>query len=428
MKTIIRLSVIIVLIITTSESLAQTFVVKAGFNLSNMFVKNSEVLLPYNNTNGKYRMNPGFHFGGVAEFRVGDLFTIESGLLFTTRGTILVTKEPFGSTTLVTKDKHNLYYLDIPLTAKVPFSIGECNFYGSFGAYGGIGLIGNIKTKATFGDLVETEKRSIKWGLEGINYDLRRLDYGLTFGAGIILNSFQVGLSYNLGLANISPVSAFGYKISNRVLGISVGYMFGENGKSETANLKAEKRKEERISGNKTKSNKEPSVKSGGRKAARLEAERLRIEKIRADSIAAARAEQERIQIAKVRADSIEAVRVIAEKIEAERINLERIKADSIAAARKEASIKVTKEVVVYRVQFVSNNSKKGSYNISIGGKNYTTWEYFYNGAYRSTVGEFKTIGAANALQKILRQSGYPQAFVVAFTNNVRTMDPALFK
>ena len=85
-------------------------------------------------------------------------------------------------------------------------------------------------------------------------------------------------------------------------------------------------------------------------------------------------------------------------------------------------------DVVVYRVQFASNTAKKGSYSISIGGKNYNTWEYQYSGAYRSTVGEFKTLPEAAAFQKIVRTSGYPQAFVVVFKNNVRSTDPALFK
>lgn len=88
----------------------------------------------------------------------------------------------------------------------------------------------------------------------------------------------------------------------------------------------------------------------------------------------------------------------------------------------------VQKDEVIYRVQFASNSAKKGSYSINIGGKNYNTWEYQYSGAWRSTVGEFKTFREAGAFQKVVRSSGYPQAFVVAFKNGVRTTDPALLK
>lgn len=83
---------------------------------------------------------------------------------------------------------------------------------------------------------------------------------------------------------------------------------------------------------------------------------------------------------------------------------------------------------VVYRVQFSTSLKPKGSFEIAIAGKNYKTFEYLYNGAYRSCVGEFSTLGQAAALQKAVKQSGYPDAFLVAFKNNVRSLDPALFK
>ena len=413
MKIIIKLTIFVFLITMTFESFAQTFGIKAGLNLSNMLIKETEFFIPYNNNSYNYKMNPGFHLGATAELPVSDLFTLETGLLFSVKGIIISNEENFGATPLITKEKQNLLYLDIPIVAKVPFSLGGYDFYGSFGPYFGMGLAGNSKAIVNFGDLHETESRSINWGSdEGID-DFKRVDYGLTFGAGIKLNSFQAGLSYNLGLANISPESSSGSVISNRVLGISIGYMFGESKKPESAKQKTVK-------------GEASAARSGGRKAAQLEAERLRMERIMADSIVAARAEQERIRIAKARSDSIETARVMADKLANERIA--RIKADSISAAKKVAALNATKDVVVYRVQFASNATKKGSYNITIGGKNYRTWEYYYKGAYRSTVGEFKTFAAAMEFQKKVKQSGHPQTFVGAFKNNVRSTDPALFK
>jgi hypothetical protein len=86
------------------------------------------------------------------------------------------------------------------------------------------------------------------------------------------------------------------------------------------------------------------------------------------------------------------------------------------------------KDIIVYRVQFLTNNTPKGSYKIVIAGKSYSTFEYQYAGGFRSTVGDFSTLSAATEFQNSVRQSGYPQAFVVAFKNNVRSTDPALFK
>ncbi len=88
----------------------------------------------------------------------------------------------------------------------------------------------------------------------------------------------------------------------------------------------------------------------------------------------------------------------------------------------------ITGGIVVYRVQFLANPKPKGSYEITIGGTKYKTFEYLYNGAYRSCAGEFANRTEAFSLQKAFRQAGYADAFVVAFKNNVRSMDPSLFK
>ena len=92
----------------------------------------------------------------------------------------------------------------------------------------------------------------------------------------------------------------------------------------------------------------------------------------------------------------------------------------------KEPEIK--KPEIIYRVQFASSSKSKGIQTISIGGIEYKTWEYLYKGAYRSCIGEFETLAQAKAMQTKCRQSGYPQAFVVVFKNNERSLDPALFK
>jgi Tol biopolymer transport system component len=86
------------------------------------------------------------------------------------------------------------------------------------------------------------------------------------------------------------------------------------------------------------------------------------------------------------------------------------------------------REGLVYRIQIFSNMKPKGSYRINFGGKTYNTFEYLHNGAYRTCIGEFSDLKSATDFQNILRKSGYPQAFVIALVNNVRSVDPALFR
>ncbi|HOW10842.1 MAG TPA: hypothetical protein PLX08_13680 [Bacteroidales bacterium] len=75
---------------------------------------------------------------------------------------------------------------------------------------------------------------------------------------------------------------------------------------------------------------------------------------------------------------------------------------------------------IVYRVQFMSLSKPKGSFDLKVGGKSYKTFEYFYNGVYRSCAGEFNSPAAAQSLLNQMKREGYPDAFIVAFKNNER--------
>jgi hypothetical protein len=86
------------------------------------------------------------------------------------------------------------------------------------------------------------------------------------------------------------------------------------------------------------------------------------------------------------------------------------------------------KDVVVYRIQFLSTTKQRKESQVIINGVSYQTYEYFYLDAYRYTIGEFLTLTPAKELQNICRKSGFPQAFVAAFKNNTRSLDLILFK
>jgi uncharacterized protein len=86
------------------------------------------------------------------------------------------------------------------------------------------------------------------------------------------------------------------------------------------------------------------------------------------------------------------------------------------------------KDVVTFRVQIFSRNYQQNEDQIVIDGKTYKTYVYFYLGAYRYTVGEFTSFSSAAEFQNICRKSGYEEAFVAAFKNNIRSVDPALLK
>jgi hypothetical protein len=86
------------------------------------------------------------------------------------------------------------------------------------------------------------------------------------------------------------------------------------------------------------------------------------------------------------------------------------------------------KDVVVYRIQFLSTNKPRKESQIVINGVAYPTYEFLYLEAYRYAVGEFTTLTPARELQALISKSGYPQAFVAAFKGNMRSLDLKNFK
>ena len=220
MKNLMKLSIVALLVTIGTASYAQIFGVKAGLNLSNFLIKNDNF---HNDT----KMNPGFHFGPTIEIPIDEMFSFESGLLLSTKGMKISEKENYMGSSIEFIQKVNLYYLDIPLTAKATFDIGGSKIYGTFGPYVGMGLSGKSKTEYTQNGENRTTEEEINFGSNEGEDNFMRLDYGLTAGAGIELKSIQIGISYNLGLANIINYSDNENTIKNRVLGVSVGYKFG---------------------------------------------------------------------------------------------------------------------------------------------------------------------------------------------------------
>jgi hypothetical protein len=209
-------------VLISNQSYGQSIGLRGGLNLSNMLIKDD------NETYSEdFKLKPGYQFGAIAEFPISNIFSLETGLLLTTKGYRFTLEETEDGDSYKYTQQLNLLYLDIPLTAKASFNIGNAKIYGLFGPYIGFGLSGKYKEiyeETSDGETEsEEEEEKVKWGSDEES-DIKRLDYGLVMGAGVEFKSFQLGLNYNLGLANISSYSEDGLKFNNRVIGITVAY------------------------------------------------------------------------------------------------------------------------------------------------------------------------------------------------------------
>lgn len=206
MKNFIKLCSIAFMLTVSTACFSQTFGVKAGLSLANLKFEDNDL---------DTKLNPGFHIGPMIDIPIGEIFSFETGLFLSTKGLKISGNDDISEYT----NTINMYYLDVPLTAKLTHDLGNSKIYGMFGPYFGVGLIGKAKYEMTYDGDTESFEEDIEFGSDE---NLNRLDFGLTLGAGLELNSLLFGLSYDLGLVSVSPDE----KINNRVLRFSIGYKF----------------------------------------------------------------------------------------------------------------------------------------------------------------------------------------------------------
>ena len=203
-----KLLIIVVAFTMTTKSFAQAkYGVKAGLNLANISEKSSA-----GSGNEGKTSKIGFHFGGTAEFPASEAVSVQTGLLFSTKGYKI--SEGGSSTTT------SVNYLEIPINTIYKIEIGSAKLCLSAGPYLAYAASGTKKGEG-YNDKLDI----------GSDDDdtYKALDYGLNIGAGVELNDkITIGLQYGIGLANISSYTGYGTSAKNNVFGISVGYMFGQ--------------------------------------------------------------------------------------------------------------------------------------------------------------------------------------------------------
>lgn len=194
--------------------------VKAGLNLSEMCVKDNS-----KNYSEDFTLRPGYNVGLFAELPMTDMLRFETGLNLNSKGYNFEGPLVINDRTFIVKEKVHLNYLDLPLNVKAYHMGDNLDVYGAAGVYLGMGLSGKMDREVNVdGDMI-SEDRRIDFGSSD-NDDLKRFDFGINLGAGIEISDFVLGANYGIGLVNVLPNSVNGSKATNRVLSISVGYMF----------------------------------------------------------------------------------------------------------------------------------------------------------------------------------------------------------
>lgn len=195
---------------------------KTGLNISSMVLKDDD-----EKYSDEFSLKIGFHAGPIIGVAFTDLISLQTGTILTSKGFKWV-EEPNDYETYTTI--FNPLYLEIPINVKFTFPIGIVKIYTYVGPYIGIGLAGKATYKYTYEGDTDTDDYDIEWGSDPDDHDLKRIDFGMTGGAGVQIKFILIGFHYDLGMMNVSPYTENGATMANRNFGFSVGVIFGGGG------------------------------------------------------------------------------------------------------------------------------------------------------------------------------------------------------
>lgn len=193
------------------------------------------------------KMRLAYAFGGVIDYGFSDAFSLQSGLMLSSKGySIDLDKMGDETDTYDGYWRNILNYIELPMHAAYKIK-GFQIYAGPYIAFGiggkskqdyTITLNGekhkekdDVKLKPKMGEVKEGDLDDDEGAYSGF-------DYGLNFGLGFQIKSILINAGYSLGLGNIYPKiegeskdDRKDFKFSNRVISISVSYLFGKKEK-----------------------------------------------------------------------------------------------------------------------------------------------------------------------------------------------------
>jgi opacity protein-like surface antigen len=198
---------VVVAVMTASFAQAQVkFGARAGFNLTNVTEKYDGKAV---DSDEKGSFKPGFQIGVVADIALADALSLQPGLLFATQGCTY--KGEDGDEDL----KINLNYIQIPINVQYKLDLGGNSLLLQAGPYLGYAIGGKWKAGS--------ESEDVKFGSK--DEEIKAFDFGIGLGVGMQFSNLQVGLGYNLGLANLNNAEKMTSK--NNGLAVTVTFLFG---------------------------------------------------------------------------------------------------------------------------------------------------------------------------------------------------------
>lgn len=213
MKKILLLAGLTIASLTTFAQ-TTTFGVNAGANFS-------KLTSSADGGSASTQSLTGFHVGGVVDIGFSEQFSIQPGLLFSTKGGKSSYNIDVDGTNFSGSAKITLNYLEVPVNFIYKAPAGEGNVFIGAGPYVGYGL---SASSSVTGDGATQDGEGTKFGSG--DDDIKRVDFGVNFLVGYQLKQgLAISAGYGLGIANLSNSSDNG-NTKNQVVTVSLGYFF----------------------------------------------------------------------------------------------------------------------------------------------------------------------------------------------------------
>lgn len=216
------------------------FGIKAGVNLARFHASDFDGSSAFNDN---VKDNVGFNVTAFADFGVGNNFFIQPGVSLQNKGAKFESTNALTvgntTTTVVSANKTSLMTIEVPVNAVFRIPTGDAGAVQiSAGPYIGFNVSGKNKLESTTtvrNNTTNTSSVSNSSSEDDLSFgtatdkNYSGTEFGANFGLAYRTNSgFLVGANYGLGLSNLVPKDSRSGdgKLTNRVLGFTVGYSF----------------------------------------------------------------------------------------------------------------------------------------------------------------------------------------------------------
>ena len=203
--------------------------IKGGFNLANISTTKDGSI-------DDAKSLPSFHAGLMADLPVAPMLSVQTGLLFTGKGSKLQNGDSDDASYY--KATTRPYYLEVPLNlaVNIPLADKESKFFIGAGPYAAMGIAGKNKVEGKiFGVGFESEDKidfsnddpTTTETEEGAGIGrMKRFDFGLNGTAGFTFHNVLLSVNYGHGLTKINSGgdNSADDKNKHRVWSLSLGF------------------------------------------------------------------------------------------------------------------------------------------------------------------------------------------------------------